>query len=222
MGVDFSLEVVRKVGNKWVRVRGEGVPEGVLLPYSYVDPPFSKRARRTISKLIGQRLSFDFYDITNNGSFGGEGEDIHFDPRQVCETLQTLKNVMSEHQRKLPHFYWFYVPGGVPRWTSGARVFIDGVRTGLWGHWDSCLMVTGFGPGKRLKKKDISEVRRISCNQLIDREKNGKWVEVEGRKIVVRVQKQSMYDYWRGVLNGMINICTYADKKGYYVQGVVS
>ena len=217
MGVDFALRAVRQEREKFVEVTGKDVPTASFR-YTLTDPPFSLKARKTIERLAGRKLSFDFYDNLDSSGYGGEGKDVHWEPEGVLETLRALKSALWRNRRKLPVFYWFK-RSDKELWEGSMSVFVDEVYTHLQGGWDSCFAFAVSGPGKKSRERDISDVKRIICREALYRREQGKWVEVAGQGIAVDVLRDTMYGYWKGALDEMIRVCRYAAKRGFYVQG---
>ena len=110
MGVDFSLRVVNKVGDKLVQIRSEGKD------FAFCSDSFARllfdEYRARIEWLLGHKLSLDFYE---------SDENAYFDADKVLQTFRSILKVIKSNENCFPHFYSVKEEG---RKTYFSHVFI--------------------------------------------------------------------------------------------------
>ncbi|MBU4086208.1 MAG: hypothetical protein KKB21_01380 [Nanoarchaeota archaeon] len=241
MGVNFHLGLMKKVGNKFVKVFKEKSPdyEKFYSKNSIVDPEipvinfgrynwyFSlfKEFREKVELLAKEKLYFEFYDNPNG----------LIKPNKILYTCEKLKDIFTKYEKEFPfHYAWQRdKPNDVQRhWDR--LLLIDGeIVTIFFNREDNnCyLHNNGTGVSKRLYggnkikgcmfnyKKNLRP-GEIGKKDKVVKSKSGDEL-VTYKEDAYTIIEENVYERYKEELDGIIKLCKYAKKKGYFVQGTI-
>ncbi len=243
MGINFGMNVAKKVGNKFVRVFRTRVPgaESLYTQDTIFDSELPKTGfdrhafyftlfrefREKVEKLAKEKLYFDFYD-----------HEIEFtDPEKIIYTLEKLKEIFTKYQEDFPFYY---------AWKSEKSDYIERhFQLNLWVNGEIKEVICTIDKGnntchlfneKGKVEKILSEGEKvkgcmfnykeqlrpdeISKDDKIVKSKSGEELVLFDESTYIIV-KENVYERHIEEFEALMELLNFAKKKGYYVSTTI-
>ncbi len=249
MGLYLTLAMGKKVGGKFMRVfRKNGLIKKSYPKNSIIDPEipdirlgkcdwyFSlfKEFREKVEFLAKEKLYFGFYDHSNPYSDSDPRGFIK--PDKISYTCEKLKEIFTKYEKKFPfHYAWQRDRPNDDQRHWDWLLFIDGeIVTIFFNPKDNyCYLYNNeTGVSKKLHEGDKIKGCKfnykgnlrpdeIGKNDKIVKSKRGDEL-ILFQEEVYTIIKENIYERYREELDDLIQLCTYAKKKGYFIRGYLS
>jgi len=233
MGLDFGIRLMKKDVNEITLVDTNSLPKSlpIINMKDLLLSPLFKDNIGKVKILAGQDLYLDFYEKADSTWCGDpKNKDVVCDPKKTKETLQIILRVLKENPGKFP-FSYVVEHNGDSKYTTNSgsvcvgEIYVEKEYVGIkkvyiCGGWNRCYYEVN---GKRVDvtKEPIEKLNEIYFQGHSIKTKiiGGKMVETKGDPLILSIKKISMYDDFYFRINAIIELCDYAIKNNYYIQG---
>lgn len=202
MGIYFSLEFAnpRIDYKKFVNIIRDSTARRLF-----------EEEREKIIKLSGKNVNIDFFTKADQSALGNPvNKDLIFDPNEIKKTLNIIMKTLKDYENQFPYFYWVTDESG-NNGRSSDQFYIKNKIVHFSGYFDGTYCTVDN------KSSDINSWlnKKIKANKLYYTNNKG---PVKGDKIIIRIIKQSMHDFYKKLIKDMINVCDYAIKNNSSIK----
>ncbi len=236
MGICYDFQYFDKSGKEI-----EDTPSSVFLSSrwdiksGFFDALFIKYIQE-IEKLAKQTLDLKFYYNMDYSAYNDEDNSgLFFEPKKIKETIKIMLTTLRQNQTRLPYFYWiefdksFLKKIDEGEYINPELLFIENKKVKIHDGWDMCYYRLNHTTVDLRQKSKILGNRVFSSYNIF-----WKWIRFffgdyiagtfcrkdvkDKEEGIVIIKKESIYRYYREVLEKIVDICNYAIKHNYYIK----
>jgi hypothetical protein len=240
MGIDYHLDLYKKIGDKFVRVYEQKNPEfeSYYEKDSIVDPdiprvsfgrfscynPLFYEFQEKVNSLAHEKLYIKFYQNPVNP----------IKPDKVLYTCEKLKEIFTKYENEFPTYYVRILndPFDNQRYTNICLYKDGNIITIVLDSDDDhkCYLYnndTGekreLNVGDKVKGSTYNYKKHLRPDEIKKEDKIV--ISKEGNELVVyneetyTIIKQNVYEFNKEQFDNFFIFCNFAKKKGYYVKG---